>query len=190
MMMPTASRATLVPVALVVIAVVAGCADDPTTSTAYEELEQELVAAESSLLEAEKRLANLSQECDATDVEAGVAADMVQMQEAWLEAWSAGDGDAVLAMMAPGGRHYCPASGPQGVSGSGLRAFVEHEYVMTDSKIVSAVCTQLPGDPAAVRNDCLVVTEGTLNGHPGYTTVLHLRGLEGSLRVVDHHAYP
>ncbi len=188
--MRTVFRVCLVIVAVLIAGSAAGCTNDPTASVEYGELEQELAAAESGLIDAEERLAQLSQELESTVAEAASGEDLLMVQQAWLEAWNAGDGEAVLTMMAPGGRHYCPGSGTQGVSGSDLSAFVEHGYVMTDAEVVSAVCTQVPGDPAFVTNDCLVATEGTLNEHPGYTTVLHLRGREGSLRVIDHHAYP
>ena len=188
--MRTGFRVCTVIVAALIAGSVAACTNDPTTSLEYGELEQELATAESALVDAEERLAQLSQEPESTVAKAAVGEDLLMAQQAWLEAWNAGDGDAVLSMMAPGGRHYCPGSGTQGISGSDLSAFVEHGYVMTDAEVVSVVCTDVTGDPGVVANDCLVVTEGTLNEHPGYTTVLHLRGREGSLRVVDHHAYP
>ena len=49
----------------------------------------------------------------------------------WFAAWNAEDGDAVLSMMASGGRHYCPATGTQGVSGGDLVAFVGEGWEMT-----------------------------------------------------------
>ena len=61
---------------------------------------------------------------------------------------------------------------------------------MTDAEVVSATRTQTPGDPAVVKRDYVVVTGFTLDGRPGYLSVLHLRGREGSLRVLDRNAYP
>ena len=185
-MMRTAPSTWLVTATLLL----AACASDPTASMEYAELEQQLAAAESALIDAEQRLAQQSDELETQGEEAPTAEDLRTIQQAWSEAWSGGEGEVVLGMMAPGGRHYCPGSGTQGLSGNELSAFVEHGYALTDAEVVSAVCTDVPGDPAIVKRDCLVTTEGTVNGHPGYTTVLHLRGQEGSLRVVDHHAYP
>ncbi len=115
---------------------------------------------------------------------------MSAVQEEWFAAWNADDGDAVRSMMAFGGRHYCPATGTNGASGGDLVAFVGKGWRMTDAEIVSATGTRTPGDPAEVSDDYVVVTEFVLNGRPGYLSVLHLRGPEGSLRVLDHHAYP
>ena len=188
--MRTVFRICLVNVTVLIAGSLAACTNDPTASVEYAELEQELATAQSALIDAEELLEQLSQEFEPTVAKAVAGEDLLMVQHAWLEAWNAADGETVLTMMAPGGRHYCPGSGTQGISGSDLSAFVEHGYVMTEAEVMSAVCTQMPGDQAVVTNDCLVVTEGTLNEHPGYTTVLHLRGREGSLRVVDHHAYP
>ncbi len=120
----------------------------------------------------------------------GVPADVREFERAWLEAWNAADGDAVLALSLPGGRHYCPATGAAGVSGDELVAFVEEGWRMTDPEVVSvARSTQPDGQPYS-DEEYVVVIEFTLNGRPGYLSVLHLRGTDGALRFNEHHTYP
>ena len=162
---------------VILVVLLVGCAQDPTESDEYTQLEEELAATEAMLAETEES-------------SAAITAEIRPVQEEWFAAWNASDGDATLSLMASGGRHYCPATGTQGVSGGDLAAFVEEGWEMTAADIVSATRTQNPGDSAATGDDYVVVTEFTLNGHPGYLSILHLRGLEGSLRVLDHHAYP
>lgn len=157
--------------------VVVGCAQDPTASDEYTQLEEELAAAEAALADVEERAADLT-------------AEVRSVQEEWFAAWNAADGDAVVSMMAPDGRHHCPATGTEGVNGTELVAFVEEGWQMTDADIVSATTSRTPGDPTFLSADYVVVTDFALNGHPGYLSVLHLRGPQGSLRVLDHHAYP
>lgn len=180
-----------IPVLLVVAATaVFGCAQDPTATAEYGQLEAELASTEAALADSEAQAAQLVEERGAGSADPDVVAEVRAVQEEWFAAWNAEDGDAVLSMMASGGRHYCPATGTQGVSGGDLAAFVEEGWEMTGADIVSATRTHTSGDPAAVKDDYVVVTEFTLNGHPGYLSILHLRGPEGSLRVLDHHAYP
>ena len=159
------------------VVVLVGCAQDPTATDEYTQLEEELAAAEAALADAEGQAA-------------GLTAEVRSVQDEWFAAWNAKDGDAVRSMMVFGGRHYCPATGTNGASGADLVALVEDGWQMTDAEIVSATRTQTPGDPAVVSDDYVVVTEFALNGHDGYHSVLHLRGPEGSLRILDHHAYP
>lgn len=163
--------------AVVAVVLLLGCAQDPTTSDEYVQLEEELAATEVALADVEGQAA-------------GVTAEVRSVQEEWFAAWNAKDGDAVRSMMVFGGRHYCPATGTNGASGADLVALVEEGWPMTDAEIVSATRTQTPGVPAVVSDDYVVVTEFALNGHAGYHSVLHLRGPEGSLRILDHHAYP
>ena len=42
----------------------------------------------------------------------------------WTTAWNAGDGDAVVALMTPGGRHVCSLQPAPGVAGEELAGFV------------------------------------------------------------------
>lgn len=119
-----------------------------------------------------------------------VPADIREFERAWLEAWNAADGEAVLALALPGGRHFCPATGAAGVSGDELVAFVEEGWRMTDPEIMSvARSTQPDGQPDS-GDEYVVVIELTLNGRPGYLSVLHLRGTNGALRFSEHHTYP
>jgi hypothetical protein len=172
------------------VVVLVGCAQDPTASDEYTHLAEELAATEARLADAEALAAQTAQEPDAVRAEADVTAEVRVVQEQWFAAWNATDGDTVVSMMAPGGRHHCPATGAEGVNGADLAAFVEEGWQMTDAEIVSATRTRTPGDSALLSADYVVVTEFALNGHPGYRSVLHLRGPEGSLRILDHHAYP
>lgn len=183
-----ARKLTVLLVAAVVV--VAGCAQDPTASDEYTQLEGELAATEAAFADAEALAAQTAMELDTVQAQADVTAEVRAVQEQWFAAWNTTDGDAVVSMMAPGGRHYCPATGTNGVDGADLAAFVEQGWQMTDAEIISATTTRIPGDPTFASADYVVVTEFALNGHPGYHSVLHLRGPEGSLRVLDHRAYP
>ena len=119
-----------------------------------------------------------------------IVADVRAVQEDWFAAWNADDGDAVLAMMVPGGRHYCPATGSAGVSGRELVALVEEGWEMTDARIVSATRARSADDQTVGADHYVVITEFTLDGRPNYQSVLHLRGPDGALRVQDHHVAP
>ena len=143
------------------VVVLVGCAQDPTATDEYTQLEEELAAAEAALADAEGQAA-------------GVTAEVRSVQDEWFAAWNAKDGDAVRSMMVFGGRHYCPATGTNGASGADLVALVEDGS----------------GAVVGRGDDHVVVTEFALNGHDGYHSVFHLRGPERSLRILDHHAYP
>lgn len=122
---------------------------------------------------------------------ADVASDDVrELHAEWVAAWNAEDGDALVSLMLPGGRHYCPATGDAGVSGDELAAFVERGWQMTDVEIVSVARSPASAIMGHEGHDYVVVTEFTLNGRPGYLSVLHLVGREGLLRVHEHVTYP
>ena len=91
-------------------------------------------------------------------------------------------------MMASGGRHYCPGSGIDGVSGDDLVAFVEKGFTVADVETIGTMSVSTPGDGGS--EDHFVVTEHSLNGHAGYLSVLHVRGPEDSLQVLSHRAFP
>ena len=122
------------------------------------------------------------------DNENGLPTAVQKIHEDWFAAWDDANGDAVLAMMAPGGRHYCPGSGTDGVSGPDLAAFVDKGFSVSDVEIIGTISMSTPGDSSDASHDHVVVTQHTLNGHEGYVSILHLRGQDDSLRVLSHRA--
>ena len=75
-------------------------------------------------------------------------------------------------------------------TGDGLAAFVERGWQLTDAQIASVTRTPSVVGRTAGSDDYVVVTEFTLDGHDGYTSVLHGRTVDGDLRIHEHHAYP
>ena len=112
------------------------------------------------------------------------------IHEAWFAAWNAGDGDAVRSMMLPGGRHYCPGSGLDGLTGEELARFVERGWHVADIDLISATRTPPRNGVPEAPVEYMVITEITVDGHAGYRSVLHLSGDDDSLLVVDHRAFP
>ena len=127
---------------------------------------------------------------DGGDARSDISAELRAVHEEWFAAWNAADGEAVRAMMAPSGRHYCPGSGTSGVSGDDLTHFVDKGFTAADIEIVGAMSVSTPGTACGTSDDHFIVTELTLDGHPGYLSVLQLRGPEDSLRVLSHRAFP
>jgi len=124
------------------------------------------------------------------NAEGTVPAAVVEIADEWYSAWNRADGEAALSMMAPGGRHYCPGSGADGVSGPELAEFVAKGHTIADIEIVDVATMNSPGDASGESKDHIVATELSVDGHSGYVSVLHLRGPEDSLQVVAHRSFP
>ena len=122
--------------------------------------------------------------------EIALPAAVQEVHDAWYKAWNDADGKAVVSMMAPAGRHYCPGSGIDGVSGEDLADFVDKGFSVADVEIVGMVSMGTPAEGLGTSQDHVVVTQLTLEGHEGYISTLHLRGQEDSLRVLSHRAFP
>ena len=119
-----------------------------------------------------------------------VSPEVRELHAEWVAAWNAEDGEAVVSLMLPRGRHYCPATGDAGVSGDQLASFVERGWQMTDVEIVSVTTSPASALVGHAGHDYVVVSELTLNDRPGYVSVLHLAGPEGVLGVHQHITYP
>lgn len=122
--------------------------------------------------------------------EVTIPAAVEELHAAWYAAWNEADGETVQAMMAPGGRHYCPGTGIDGAGGDELAEFVDKGFTVADVETVGTISVNTPGDPSGASKDHFVVTQLTLDGHPDYLSVLHLRGQEDSLHVLAHRAFP
>lgn len=127
---------------------------------------------------------------DGAETEIRLPAAVREFHADWYAAWNEGNGDAVMSMMAPGGRHYCPGTGADGAGGQELAEFVATGLVLSDIEVLGAIAVDTPGDASGLSQDHVVVTELTVDGHPGYVAVLHLRGSDDQLRVVSHRAFP
>ena len=128
-------------------------------------------------------------EADA-DTEITLPAAVQEVHDEWYTAWNEADGETAKSMMALGGRHYCPASGVDGVTGNDLAALVAKGFSVADIDTVGAISMGTPGDSSGVSQDHVIVTQHTLNGHEGYVSILHLRGQEDSLKILSHRAFP
>ncbi len=124
------------------------------------------------------------------DAEGTVPAAVAEIADEWYSAWNRADGEAAVSMMAPGGRHYCPGSGADGVSGRELAEFVGKGWTIADIEIVDVATMNSPSDASGESRDHIVATELSVDGHSGYVSVLHLRGPEDSLQVLAHRAFP
>ncbi len=128
----------------------------------------------------------------AGEAEADAAAPpaLREIQDQWLEAWNEADGESIVAMMAPGARHYCPGTGADGAAGNELVEFVETGLTIADIEPLGSLSMDTPGDSSGTSQDHLVVAQHSVDGHAGYLSVLHLRGPEDSLQVLSHRAFP
>ncbi len=122
------------------------------------------------------------------ETENTLPADVQEVHNKWYAAWNEADGETAKSMMAPFGRHYCPGSGRDGVSGEDLAAFVNKGFSVSDLEIIGSISMPTPGEGQS--QDHVVVTQHTLDGHEGYVSILHLRGQADSLKILSHRAFP
>ena len=127
---------------------------------------------------------------DDADAEATLPPAVQATHDDYFAAWNEADGKAVVAMMAPAGRHYCPGTGDDGASGEELADFVDKGLVISDIEVASVVTLDTPGLSPDASQDHIVVTTLAVDGHHGYVDVLHLRGTDGNLEVLSHRAFP
>lgn len=112
------------------------------------------------------------------DTGSDVPDEIDQLLEDFNAAWNEGDGDAALAVMAPGGRHYYRAL-RSGVSGDELVSMIARLGVnnqFRDFELESVI-----GDDPYV-----VVQRGTVYGTDGFS-VFHITEVDGELRIAMHY---
>ncbi len=124
-----------------------------------------------------------------SETEADVPNAVEQLHSDWYSAWNDADGTAVVSMMAPAGRHYCLATGNDGASGQELADYVDGGLAITDVEMAGVFTLNTPGTGDGSSQDHIVVTTLTVDGHPNYVSVLHLRGPDDDLEVLSHRAF-
>jgi hypothetical protein len=98
------SRKSSLILVLIIGLVLAACSADPTTSEDYQDLEQDLTAAQGQIDDLESQLASVTAERDELMAEPDVPAEVLAIPDEWLEANERGDG-SVVDLYAPSGYH-------------------------------------------------------------------------------------
>ena len=125
-------------VVLILGLVLAACSADPTTSEEYQDLEQDLVAAQSQIDDLETQLAGVTAERDELMAVPDVPAEVLAISDEWLEANERADG-TVVDLYATGGYHiygYERISRDELVDHFAESAAADHEWV-TDPYVVA-----------------------------------------------------
>lgn len=112
------------------------------------------------------------------DAGTDVPDEIEQLTQDFNVGWNAGDGDGVVAAMAPGGRHYY-RSFRDGVWGDELADMVDRLGV--NDRFEDFETETVIGDDPYV-----VVQRGTVYGTEGYS-VFHIREVDGELRIDMHY---
>ena len=112
----------------------------------------------------------------------GVDRQIEVLIDDYLQAWVDGDGEALLAVMTPGGRHVSPATSGTGYSGEALAAFVESIDATYDFTM------QTLGDPVIVESTNYYLVsqpaDGSLTGI-GFS-LFHVVERDGELLISYH----
>lgn len=119
--------------------VLAACSADPTTSEEYQDLEQDLIAAQGQIDDLEAELASVTAERDELMAEPDVPAEVLAIPDEWLEANQRGDG-SIVDLYAPYGYHLYgderisrdELANHFGVAGGGDNVWITDPYVIAD----------------------------------------------------------
>lgn len=131
---------------LVLGLVLAACSADPTTSEAYQDLEQDLIAAQGQIDDLEAQLAGVTAERDELMAEADarsevldVPAEVLAIPDEWLDANNRADG-SVVGLYATNGYHLYGDErisrdelvGHFGIAAGGKNVWITDPYVIAD----------------------------------------------------------
>jgi hypothetical protein len=112
------------------------------------------------------------------DTGTDVPDDIEQLVEDWGAAWNAGDGDAVVALMTPGGRHYF-AGRAEGMMGDELVAMIDG-FGATDAFDVNEYEAFVGDDPY------ILIMSGTVSSTEGYS-VYEITEFDGEMKIRVHY---